>query len=270
MILSQDEKARYRRQMVLPAIGHDGQERLKAARVLAVGAGGIGSPLLLYLAAAGVGRLGIIDDDRVALSNLQRQILHDTGAIGMAKVDSATATLARINPHVVVIGHPTRLHAENAMDILAGYDLVVDGSDNFATRYLVNDACFFARRPLVSAALGPFEGQLTTIRAFEKKADGEPQPTYRCLFPEPSVGTDGGNCAEAGVLAPVAGVMGALAATEVIKELLDLGQGLTGQLLLFDAHAARFSKLRYRWSPDNPLTGRHPRYRDLAHHVSPV
>ncbi len=270
MTLSQEEKARYRRQIKLPGIGLKGQQCLQKARVLAVGAGGIGSPLLLYLAAAGIGHLGIVDDDTVALSNLQRQILFETDQLGTAKAESAAHRLHRLNPHVEVICHNTRLGPDNALEILADYDLVVDGSDNFATRYLVNDACYFARRPLISAALGQFDGQLTTIRAYAQNAEGEPLPNYRCLFPAPPETAETNNCTQAGVLAPVAGVLGTLAATEVIKELLGLGTGLTGQLLLFDAQLARFSKISYRWDPDNPLTGLKPRFFDLSHHRSSV
>ena len=266
MPLSKEEKARYRRHMVLAGVGPAGQERLKSARVLAIGAGGIGSPLLAYLAAAGVGRLGIVDDDVVSLSNLQRQILYDTGDIGQLKVDSAAARLARLNPHVEVVTHATRLCAANAMEILAAYDLVVDGSDNFPARYLVSDACHFARKPLVSASLGRFDGQLTTIRSFEKSPSGVPNPGYRCLFPQSETQGPAASCAEAGVLGAVAGVMGTLAAVEVLKELLQLGDSLTGRLLLYDARACRFEIIRYGWDRTNPLHGENPIYRDLSHH----
>ena len=184
-MLTPEEIARYKRQLVLKEIGGEGQQKLKAARVLVVGAGGLGSPLILYLAAAGVGEIGIIDADRVSLDNLQRQIVHDTKSVGRPKTKSAAATVERLNPHVATRLYSTRLVPENALEILRGFDIVADGSDNFTTRYLVADACYFARKPLVTAALGPFDGTVTTIRAHERGSDGKPNPTYRCLFPEP-------------------------------------------------------------------------------------
>ena len=265
-MLTQDEIARYRRHLVLKEIGGEGQQRLKTARVLVVGAGGLGSPLILYLAAAGIGQIGIIDDDRVSLDNLQRQIVHDTGAVGRSKTKSAAATVERLNPHVATKLYTTRLVAENALDILRGYDIVADGSDNFATRYLVNDASYFAKVPLVAAALGPFDGQLTTFRAFETDAEGNPRPNYRCLFPEPPPEGTVPACSEAGILGAVAGVLGCLQAVEVVKELLGIGEGLVGRLLLYDALQARFSAVNYAWDPENPLNGRNPRFRDMSHH----
>src|SRR6266446_2765713 len=184
-MLSPQELERYARHIVLHEIGGPGQQALKQARVLVVGAGGLGAPALLYLAAAGVGTLGVIDDDAVALSNLQRQVIHGTPEIGQPKVESAAAAIRRLNPHVTVHTHAARLAAANALALIGRYDVVADGSDNFATRYLVADACFFARKPLVTAAVGIFDGTLTTLRAHERKADGTPNPTYRCLFPEP-------------------------------------------------------------------------------------
>lgn len=267
-MLTDDEIARYRRHLVLKEIGGEGQQRLKAARVLVVGAGGLGSPLILYLAAAGIGRIGIIDDDRVSLDNLQRQVVHETGTIGRSKTKSAAATVERLNPHVETTLYTTRLVAENALDILRGYDIVADGSDNFATRYLVNDACYFAKLPLVAAALGPFDGQLTTFRAFETDGDGNPRPNYRCLFPDPPPPGTVPACSEAGILGAVAGVIGSLQAVEVVKELLGIGEGLVGRLLLYDALQARFSAVSYAWDPENPLNGRNPRFRDLSHHRS--
>jgi molybdopterin/thiamine biosynthesis adenylyltransferase len=265
-MLSPDEIERYKRQLVLKEIGGEGQQRLKQARVLVVGAGGLGSPLLIYLAVAGVGTLGIIDDDRVGLDNLQRQIAHDTAGVGKFKTRSAAAAVERLNPHVATRLYTTRLVAENAAEIVSQYDVVADGSDNFATRYLVNDACYFASRPLVSAAVGPFDGYLTTFRAFARDAAGAPLPSYRCLFPEaPPPGTVA-PCAEAGILGAVAGVMGTLAAVEVLKELLTLGESLVGRLLLYDALQSRFSRIDYAWDPDNPLNGRAPRFHDLSHH----
>jgi molybdopterin-synthase adenylyltransferase len=265
-MLTPDEIERYKRQLVLKEIGGEGQQRLKDAKVLVVGAGGLGSPLLIYLAAAGVGTLGIIDDDRVSFDNLQRQIVHDTTSVGTHKTRSAARGIERLNPLVETRLYTTRLQPENAIEIIAQYDIVADGSDNFATRYLVNDACYFAKRPLVSAAVGPFDGYLTTIRSHECDADGNPRPNYRCLFPDaPPPGTVA-PCSEAGILGAVAGVMGTLQAVEVVKELLSIGDSLVGRLLLYDALQARFSPLAYAWDPDNPLNGRSPRYRDLSHH----
>ncbi|MGC1181285.1 MAG: HesA/MoeB/ThiF family protein [Methyloceanibacter sp.] len=266
IMLTPDEIERYKRQLVLKEIGGEGQQRLKGGKVLVVGAGGLGSPLLIYLAAAGVGEIGIIDNDRVSLDNLQRQIAHDTGSVGTFKTRSAAETIERLNPHVETRLYTTRLVPENAAEIISHYDIVADGSDNFATRYLVNDACYFARRPLVSAALGPFDGHLTTIRAFERDAHGNPLPSYRCLFPEaPPPGTVA-PCSEAGILGAVAGVMGTLAAVEILKELLCLGESLVGRLLLYDALQSRFTRVDYGWDPDNPLNGREPRFHDLSHH----
>src|SRR5262245_60884368 len=184
-MLTPEEIERYKRQLVLKEIGGEGQQKLKAARVLVVGAGGLGSPLMLYLAAAGVGEIGIIDSDRVSLDHLHRQIVHDTESVGRAKTKSAAAAIERLNPHVATRPYSTRLVPENALAIIGGYDIVADGSDNFATRYLVNDACYFAKKPLVFAALGPFDGHITTFRAFETDESGKPRPSYRCLFPEP-------------------------------------------------------------------------------------
>jgi molybdopterin/thiamine biosynthesis adenylyltransferase len=266
-MLSSDELERYARHIVLREVGGPGQAALKRARVLVIGAGGLGAPVLLYLAAAGVGTLGVVDDDAVSLSNLQRQVIHATPDLGMAKVDSATRAIARLNPHVRVEAHPIRLTAENALDLVSRYDLVADGSDNFATRYLVSDACFFARRPLVTAAVGSFDGSLTTIRAHETGPDGRPNPTYRCLFPEPPPPGTVPACAEAGILGALTGILGSLMAHEVIREIVGFGEGLTGRLLMLDARALRFETLRYAWDPDNPLSGKAPALRDLSPHL---
>ena len=265
-MLTQEEIERYKRHLLLKEIGGEGQQTLKSARVLVVGAGGLGSPCLIYLAAAGIGTIGIVDDDSVSLDNLQRQIVHDTGSVGRPKTASAAAAIARLNPHVQTVLHPTRLVAENALDIISGYDIVADGSDNFATRYLVNDACYFAKRPLVFAAVGPFDGHLTSFRAFEQDEAGNPRPNYRCLFPEPPPPGTIAPCSEAGILGAVAGVMGTLQAVEVLKELTGAGQGLLGRLVLYDALQCRFTTVNYAWDPDNPLNGKHPRFRDLSHH----
>lgn len=257
MDLSDDQLDRYARHIILREVGGVGQRKLLDARVLVIGAGGLGSPLLLYLAAAGVGTIGVVDDDVVALSNLQRQIVHATNAIGTAKTESAARTMAGINPDVRVTPHETRLTPDNAEAIIAGYDLVADGSDNFATRFLANDVCYFQNKTLVSAALSQFDGQLSTFKAHAKGADGEGLPCYRCFVADdPGVGMD---CAEAGILGAVAGVMGAWQALEVIKEIVGLGQSLAGQLLLFEGLTARTRKVRLPKDPHCPLCGNSPR-----------
>lgn len=252
---SPDEVERYARHIVLADIGGPGQQKLRAARVLVIGAGGLGAPLLQYLAAAGVGTIGIVDDDIVSLSNLQRQVIHATGDIGRAKTDSAAAAIARLNPHVEVLTHALRLDAANAAGLLAQYDVVADGSDNFATRYLVSDEAFRTKTPLVTAAVGPMDASLTTLRPFETNARGVPNPTYRCLFPEPPPAGAVPACAEAGVLGALTGIVGSMMALEVIREIVGFGEGLVGRLLLFDARALRFETLTYAWDPDNPLSG---------------
>ena len=251
MELSDAQFERYARHLVLDEVGEDGQNKLLAARVLVVGAGGLGSPVLMYLAAAGVGTLGVIDDDSVDLSNLQRQIIHATESIGEAKVDSARRTLAQINPEVKVETHRARLTAANAADIVSQYDLVADGSDNFATRYLLNDLCFRLKKPLVGAALSPFEGQLTTFKAYL----GAPHPCYRCLFAEEPAPDSVPRCETAGILGAIAGVMGTLQATEVLKEILGLGESLSGALLIYDALRADFHRIKLPRDPDCATCG---------------
>jgi len=268
MALSPAEIERYKRHLVLREVGGQGQQKLAAARVLVVGAGGLGSPLLLYLAAAGVGTIGIIDDDSVSLDNLQRQIVHGTPEVGTAKVESARATIARLNPHVRVEAHAARIDAGNALDIIARYDIVADGSDNFATRYLVSDACYLARKTLVFAAVGPFDGYVSTFKPHERRASGEPYPSYRCIFPSPPPPGTVANCAEVGVLGAAVGVIGALQATEVLKEIIGFGETLAGRLLIYDAQATRFTEIVTAWDPDNPLSGRAPTIRDLSQHAS--
>jgi adenylyltransferase/sulfurtransferase len=270
-MLNADELERYARHIVLREVGGPGQAALKRARVLVIGAGGLGAPVLLYLAAAGVGTLGIVDDDTVALSNLQRQVIHGTPEIGDRKVESAAAAIARLNPHVAVDTHAVRFNADNALALVGRYDLVVDGSDNFTTRYLVSDACYFARRPLVTAAVGTFDGTLTTIRAHESRPDehaasGVPKPSYRCLFPEPPPAGSVPACAEAGILGALTGVLGSLMALEVIREIVGFGEGLVGRLLMVDARSMRFETLAYSWDPANPLSGEDPAIRDLTIH----
>jgi adenylyltransferase/sulfurtransferase len=209
----------------------------------------------MYLAAAGVGTLGVVDDDTVSLSNLQRQVIHATPDIGRPKVESAAVAIGRLNPHVAVEAHAVRLDAGNALDLISRYDIVADGSDNFATRYLVSDTCFRAKKPLVTAAVGIFDGTLTTIRAHEHGKDGRPNPTYRCLFPEPPPAGTVPACAEAGILGALTGVVGSLVALEVIREIVGFGEGLVGRLLMIDARAMRFETLSYGWDPGNPLSG---------------
>ena len=266
--LTPDEIQRYKRHLVLKEVGGEGQQRLKRARVLIIGAGGLGSPLLLYLAAAGVGTIGVADDDTVSLDNLQRQVVHDMAHVGAPKVDSAAETLRRINPHVVVERHAMRIDAGNALDLIGRYDIVADGSDNFATRYLVSDACYLAKRPLVFAAVGPFDGYVTTFKPHQTDESGKPFPSYRCIFPEaPPPGTVA-NCAEVGVLGAVVGVVGTLQATEVLKEIVGIGDSLAGRLLIYDARGARFEQVNVAWDPDNPLSGRNPTIADLSIHAT--
>ncbi|MBS0269951.1 MAG: HesA/MoeB/ThiF family protein [Proteobacteria bacterium] len=256
--LTTEEVQRYKRHLVLRDVGAPGQQKLKAARVLVIGAGGLGSPVVTYLAAAGVGTIGIIDDDHVAIDNLQRQIAHRTEDAGRLKVESARDAILRINPHINVETYAERINAANALDIISRYDVVADGSDNFATRYLVSDACYFAKRPLAYAALGSFDGYISLFKPHEKDAQGNPYPTLRCVFPEAPPAGLVANCEEVGVLGPVAGVVGTLQATEVVKEILGLGESLAGRLLIYDALATRFEVVTISWDPDNPLSGRKP------------
>ena len=265
-MLSPDELERYARHIVLREIGGPGQAALKEASVLVIGAGGLGAPALMYLAAAGVGTLGVVDDDVVSLSNLQRQIIHETPEIGKRKVDSAAERIAALNPHVRFAAHATRIRAANALELIGGYDLILDGSDNFETRYLVSDACFLAARPLITAALGMFDGSLTTIRAHEKNAEGEYNPTYRCLFPEPPPPGTVPTCEEAGVMGALAGVLGSMMALEAIREIVGFGEGLVGRLLMLDARTMRFETLRYQRDPLNPLNGDALVITDLSGH----
>ena len=245
MSFSDGEIERYARHLVLPEIGGPGQSKLSTARVLVIGAGGLGSPLLMYLAAAGVGCLGIVDDDTVSLSNLQRQIIHATPDIGRPKVSSATEAVSRLNPHVMVEPHAHRLDGHNARALIANYDVVADGCDNFATRYIVADACMAEKKPLVTAALGRFDGTLTTIRAHERRSDGTPNPSYRDLFPEAPVAGVVPTCAEAGVLGALAGIMGSMMALEVIRQITGFGTGLVGRLVMLDAMGMRMEEVGY-------------------------
>lgn len=252
MALSDEELERYARHIVLREIGGSGQARLKAGKVLVAGAGGLGSPVLLYLAAAGIGTIGIVDFDDVSLSNLQRQIAHRTADVGRAKTQSADDAIGAINPHVKVVQHNVRLTADNALDIIGAYDIVADGSDNFATRFLINDACFFAKKILVSAAVTEFDGQLATFKAH----DGA-HPCYRCIFPEPPPAGTAPSCSETGVLGAAAGVMGTLQALEVIKEIAKVGESLAGHLLIYDALVTSFRKVRVKRDPECALCSEH-------------
>ena len=260
---TEDEISRYSRHILLAEIGGIGQARLRAARVLLVGAGGLGSPLALYLAAAGVGTIGLIDDDVVELSNLQRQIAHSMASLGQPKADSAAAAARAINPQTTVQVHRTRLTPDNALELIAGYDIVCDGTDNFPTRFLVADACVLARRTLVSAAVLRFDGQLSVF----KPHAGPDCPCYRCLYPSPPPDGLVPSCGEAGVLGAVTGVMGTLQATEVLKEIVGVGQSLAGRLLIYDARATRFTEIKVTWDPANPLSGKEPSIRDLSAHA---
>lgn len=265
MDFTEDQIQRYARHILLPEVGGEGQARLAAARVLVIGAGGLGSPVALYLAAAGVGTIGLVDDDVVDLSNLQRQIAHTTARIGQPKVASAAEAMAAINPEVRIAQHRARLSGANALSLVAGYDLVCDGSDNFATRFLVADACHLARRTLVSAAVLRFEGQLSTFRSHRA---GE--PCYRCLHPAPPPPGLVPSCAEAGVFGAVTGVLGTLQATEVLKEILGIGESMSGRLLLWDALAARFRTVRLKPDPACPLCGPEATITDLSAHATEV
>ncbi len=249
--LSDAQFQRYARHLILDEVGEEGQAKLLNARVLVVGAGGLGSPVLMYLAAAGVGTLGIIDDDRVDLPNLQRQIVHATSSVGSLKTASAARTLAALNPDVRTELHPVRLDESNARDIVARYDLVADGSDNFATRYLLNDLCYRLRKTLVGAALSPFDGQLSTFKAYL----GPPHPCYRCLFREAPPPDSIPRCETAGILGAIAGVMGTLQAVEVLKEILGIGISLSGTLLMYDSLAADLQRIEIARDPDCPTCG---------------
>jgi molybdopterin-synthase adenylyltransferase len=256
MALSPDELERYSRHIVLPEVGGPGQNKLKKARVLVIGAGGLGAPVLQYLAAAGVGTLGIVDHDTVSLSNLQRQVIHTMEFIGLPKVDSAAHFINTLNPNVEVERHQTKFTPENALDLVSRYDVVADACDNFATRFLVSDACYFAKKPLVTAAVGQFDGQISTFKPYLKDQDGNPFPTYRCFIgdlPEPGMFPA---CEVAGILGALPGILGSMQAMEVIKELLDIGESLAGRILMYDALLSRFFETSLAWNPDNPLTGK--------------
>lgn len=251
-LMTNDERIRYSRHLIMPEVGAEGQRRLNAARVLCIGAGGLGSPAALYLAAAGIGKIGIVDLDDVDLSNLQRQILHGTKDVGRKKLDSARDRLHDINPNISIALHECRLSAANAADVIANYDIVIDGSDNFPTRYLSNDVCVFGRKPNIYGAVFRFDGQSAV---FAPHLGG---PCYRCLFPDPPPPESVPNCAQAGVLGVLPGIIGMIQAIEAIKLILNTGEPLIGRLLHFDALKMRFREFNVRRDPQCPVCGDHP------------
>lgn len=256
MNLTQDEILRYSRHLIMPEVGVEGQEKLKAAKVLLIGTGGLGSPAALYLAAAGVGTLGLIDFDVVDFSNLQRQIIHSTDSVGRPKVESASERLEQINPNVNVITFNERLSKDNAMRIIKDFDIILDGTDNFQTRYLLNDACVFSKKPFVYGSIFRFEGQVTVF--YPGKG-----PCYRCLFAEPPPPGMVPSCAEGGVLGILPGVIGVVQATEVVKLILQKGEPLIGRLLLYDALKMNFREVKFRRNPKCPVCGDHPTIKEL-------
>jgi molybdopterin/thiamine biosynthesis adenylyltransferase len=254
---TEDQVRRYARHVILPGIGGDGQEKLMAAKVLVIGAGGLGSPAAMYLAAAGVGTLGLVDFDRVELSNLQRQLLHDTDDVGRPKVESARERLHDLNPGVEVVAHETLLTSANAFDVLGPYDIVVDGTDNFPVRYLVNDATQMLKKPLVYGSIYQWEGQASVFMP------GRDAPCYRCLFPEPPPPGTVPSCAEGGVFGVLPGIIGSVQAVEAIKLVLGVGEPLIGKLLIYDALKNEFTTVKLRWDPDCPVCGKHPTVTEL-------
>jgi adenylyltransferase/sulfurtransferase len=254
---TEDEVVRYARHIILPQIGGEGQRRLLESSVLCVGAGGLGSPIAMYLAAAGVGKLGVVDFDTVDLTNLQRQILHGTSDVGRPKVASAADTLRELNPGIEVVPHDTVLTSENAFEILGQYDLVIDGSDNFPVRYLVNDATQFLGKPLVYGSIYQFEGQITVF------LPGDAGPCYRCLFPQPPPPGSVPNCAEAGVFGVLPGIVGSIQATEAIKMITGVGEPLVGRLLIFDALEMDFTTVKIKRDPSCPVCGDEPTVTEL-------
>ena len=260
--LKEAQIERYARHIVLQEVGGIGQEELLQAKVLVVGAGGLGSPLLMYLAAAGVGTIGLVDDDIVSLSNLQRQIAHGTPDIGRAKVDSAKDRVAALNSDVTLVPYQMRLRPDNVMGLLAGYDIIADGTDNFDTRFLLNDACFLAKKTLVSAAVLRFDGQLSTYKAYL----GPPHPCYRCIFPEPPPAGAIPSCSQGGVLGAMAGIMGTMQATETLKEILEIGKSLSGRLLIHDGLAGEVRTIRVKPDPACALCGEARSILDLSGH----
>jgi sulfur-carrier protein adenylyltransferase/sulfurtransferase len=254
---TEDQVRRYARHVILPGIGGDGQRKLMESSVLVIGAGGLGSPAAMYLAAAGVGTLGLVDFDHVELSNLQRQLLHDTDDVGRPKVESARDRLTELNPNVEVVTHRALLNSENAFAVLGGYDVVVDGTDNFPVRYLVNDATQMLGTPLVYGSIYQWEGQATVF------LPGRETPCYRCLFPEPPPPGTVPSCAEGGVFGVLPGIIGSIQAVEAIKLLLGVGETLAGTLVLYDALRSEFTSVKLRWDPDCPVCGKHPTVTEL-------
>jgi adenylyltransferase/sulfurtransferase len=261
MDLRDDQLERYARHIILKEVGGAGQARLLKARVLVIGAGGLGSPIIMYLAAAGIGTIGVVDFDEVSLSNLQRQILHTTARVGVPKVASAAMGVHELNPDVRIVQHNERLTADNAAHLIGQYDIVADGSDNFATRFLVNDAAFFAKKTLVSGALSQFDGQIATFKPY---VAGDYNPCYRCLYREPPPPGLAPSCAEAGILGALAGVVGSLQAVEVLKETVGIGESLSGKLVIYDALNAAWRTVKVRRDPKCALCGEHPTIRDLS------
>lgn len=254
MNLSDPEIERYQRHILLRELGGAGQQKLKAARVLIIGMGGLGHPVAQYLAAAGLGTLGLVDDDVVSLSNLQRQVLFTDADIGASKTSCGARALQTVNPHGTFIEHNLRITADNAAELIKGYDVVVDACDNFATRFIVNDACFAGQKTLVSGAVGRFEGQVATFKPWLKDADGTPLPCYRSLVPHaPETEED---CATTGIVGALTGIIGSLQALEVIKEVAGMGDSLAGRLLIYDGLSARARTVKLAWDPDNPNNGR--------------
>ena len=267
MNFSEEQINRYARHILLKEVGGEGQQKLLNAKVLVIGAGGLGSPNILYLAAAGVGTIGVVDDDVVDLSNLQRQILHGTADINRSKVVSAAESVAAINPDVKIIRHNERITADNAMDMIGAYDVVADGCDNFSTRFLVNDVCVFQKKTLVSAAILRFDAQLATYRAFPGPNCGKAGPCYRCIFREAPPEGQIPSCAEAGVMGALCGMVGSFQATEVIKEILGIGESMAGSLIVMDGLSATFRKIAVKRDPGCPVCGDNPTITDLSVHA---
>ncbi len=258
MSFTEEQIERYSRHIILPEVGGKGQLKLLDAKIFCLGAGGLGSPAMMYLAAAGVGTLGVADGDVVDLSNLQRQILHNTDTVGMAKVDSARQTIKKMNPDVNLITYNERLTVDNIGAVLREYDIILDGSDNFPTRFLMNDACYFEKKTLISGSMFRFDGQISTFKPHEGS------PCYRCLYPEPPPAGMVPSCQEAGVLGALAGTIGVLQATEAIKEILQLGDSLAGSLVIYDALGMNFKKVKVRKDPECPLCSENPSVKELS------
>ena len=257
---TEEQIERYSRHIILPEVGAEGQSKLLESKVFMIGAGGLGSPVAYYLAAAGVGTIGMADADVVDMSNLQRQIIHNQDRVGMPKVESARETIQALNPDVNVKTYNYRIEADNVRDIIREYDLVIDGCDNFPTRFLVNDACYFEKKPLVSGAMFRFEGQVATFKPHQQKD----APCYRCLYPEPPPAGLVPSCSEAGILGALAGAVGTIQAVEAVKELLGIGDSLAGKLMVFDALRMEWKKLKLRKDPGCPLCGDNPTITDLV------